>query len=220
MNPKTGECDISIVEESVEKYKAIVDYFLIKSTVAIGTTDYLKDKYKVNIAMSPEYVGETLGHPLTEPKRDTFLILGGYRHTTDKISEFWRLVLNANSQILICTAIEAEIIKYCENYWIMQRVDYWNDVYDICDTFKCSFDMVREGLVLDPRLGRTHSFVYPKNRGWSGKCLSKDMPALASSMRKMKKPLSTLEHQIEKNARVRKDYNDKNKLIPDDWRKK
>lgn len=213
MNPKTGECDIRIVEESVAKYKDIVDYFLIKSTVEIGTTDYLRDKYQAKIAMSPEYVGETLGHPLTEPKRDTFLILGGEDKTTQKISEFWRYVLNANSKILLCEAKEAEVIKYCENYWIMQRVDFWNDVYEICDTFGIGFDTVREGLLLDPRLGRTHSFVYPNNRGWSGKCLPKDMNSLANSMRKMKRPLTTLENQIEKNVKVRKGYQDKNKLI-------
>src|SRR3990172_4946815 len=155
MNKKTGQCDISIVEESVNKYKDIVDNFLIKSTVEIGTTNYLAKKYNVNIAMSPEYVGETLGHKLTEPKRDTFLILGGTKRVINKIAEFWRLVLHSDSRIFLCSSIEAEIIKYCENYWIMRRVDYWNEVYDFCELFGVSFDMVREGLVLDSRLGRT-----------------------------------------------------------------
>jgi len=216
MNEKDGRCDISIVEECIKKYRDEVNYFLIKSTVEIGTTDYLKKKYKVKIAMSPEYIGETLGHPLLEPRRDAFQIIGGDEETANKIAEFWRLVLNANAPIYICSAKEAEIIKYCENYWITRRVDYWNDVYDICSVFGQSFDRVREGLVLDPRLGRSHSFIYPKNRGWSGKCLPKDMNALAYLMRKMKKPLLTLEHLIRKNVlKWRKGYKNKERLIPE-----
>jgi len=218
MNPRSGQCDTSIVEKSVEKYKDIVDYFLIKSTVEIGTTDRLREKYEVKIAMSPEYVGETLGHPLTNPDRNQFQIIGGKRHAREKIAEFFRYVLTANAEILLCSAKEAEVIKYCENYWIMRRVDYWNDVHDICRAFNQSFAQVREGLVLDPRMNRTHSNVYPKNRGWSGKCLPKDMNALAYSLRQS--GLKTLEHLIFKNALYwRKGYKDKNQLLPDSWKK-
>jgi len=217
MNMDTGQCDTSIVESVVKKFKNDVDYFLCKSTIEIGTVDRLVKKYKVKMAMSPEYIGETLGHPLLEPRRDAFQIIGGTDETASKIASFWRTVLNANAPILICTAIEAEIIKYCENYWVMQRVDYWNDVYEICSTVGATFDRVREGLVLDPRFSRTHSNVYPDNRGWSGKCLPKDMTALAYKMRKMKKPLTTLECQIVKNAKLRKDYKSKIKLIPNKW---
>jgi len=217
MNPTTGQCDTSIVEDVVKKFRKDVDYFLCKSTIEIGTTDRLVKKYHVNMAMSPEYIGETLGHPLLEARRDAFQIIGGTDATTTKIASFWRTVLHANAPVLICTALEAEIIKYCENYWIMQRVDYWNDVYEICNTIGATFERVREGLVLDPRFSRTHSNVYPENRGWSGKCLPKDMTALAYKMRKMGKPLTTLEHQIEKNVEVRKKYKSKIKLIPDKW---
>ena len=217
MNPKTGQCDTSIVEEMVKTFKDSVDYFLIKSTVEIGTTDRLREKYKVKIAFSPEYIGETLGHPLLEAKRDAFQIIGGLDDTTEAIASFWRLVLSASAPIMLLTAREAEIIKYCENYWIMQRVDYWNDVYEICKTLKGKFDRVREGLVLDPRFSRTHSFVYPNNRGWSGKCLPKDMNALAYLMRKMGNPLHILEHQISKNAvKWRKKYKNKEQLIPNE----
>lgn len=222
MNSETGQCDTSIVENCVDKFKDIVDHFLIKSTVEIGTTDRLKEKYKVKIAMSPEFLGESLGHPLIEPRRDVFQIIGGEDKVAGKIAGFWRDVLNANAPIMIVSAVEAEIIKYCENYWIMQRVDFWNDVYDICETLGGEFTKVREGLVLDPRLNRTHSNVYPNNRGWSSKCLPKDPNALAYTMRKMGKPLTTLEHQLEKNMNYwRKDYVSHNKLIPDKplWRK-
>ena len=216
MNLKTGQCDISIVEEVVKRYSQYVDNFLIKSTVGIGTTDYLVKKYGVKVCMSPEYVGETLGHPLLEARRDAFQIIGGDDETASKIAGFFRLVLHASAPIMICTAVEAEIIKYTENLWIMQRVDYWNDVYEICQTLGGNYNRVREGLVLDPRFSRTHSFVYPENRGWSGKCLPKDMNALAYKMRKAGNPLITLEHLIDKNAEIwRKGYKNNEHLRPE-----
>ena len=222
MNQESGQCDTSIVEEVVHKWRDYCNYFLIKSTVEIGTTDRIAKEYGVKIAMSPEYIGETLGHPLVEVRRDTFQIIGGDEETASKIAEFFRLVLHASAPIMIVTAKEAEIIKYAENMWIMQRVDYWNDVYEICQTLGGNYNRVREGLVLDPRFSRTHSFVYPHNRGWSGKCLSKDMPGLAYVMRENGHPLTTLEHQIIKNAKyVRSIYKNKERLYPEDpiWRK-
>ena len=213
---ETGECDTSIVEEAVINYRDVVKYFLIKSTVTIGTTMYLHKVRNVKIAMSPEYVGETLGHPLLEPRKDGFQIIGGCDdETSNAIAGYFELVLHSSAPIFICTATEAEIIKYCENMWIMQRVDYWNDVQDIADTFSASMNRVREGLVLDPRFSRTHSFVYPDNRGWSGKCLPKDMNSLVHSMRKAGRPMRTIEHQIRKNVLRRLGYKNKEKLIPD-----
>jgi UDPglucose 6-dehydrogenase len=215
MNPVNGQCDTSIVESVVKKFKDRVDYFLIKSTVEIGTTDRLSKKYHVKIAQSPEYVGETLGHPLIEPRRDGFQIIGGTDEVTEKIASFWRTVLHANAPILVCTAREAEIIKYCENLWIAERVSYWQDIYDICETFGASFTRVREGLVLDPRFSRTHSNVYPNNRGWGGKCLSKDPMALVYTMREKKKPLYWVEGLIKENYKRRSQYKNKDRLLPD-----
>jgi len=216
MNPETGQCDTSIVEESIKKYNPIVKMFLVKSTVEIGTCRRLEEMYDVPVCMSPEYVGETLGHPLLEPRRDAFQIIGGNKKAREIIAGYFMTVLNANAPILLVDHEEAEIIKYAENLWIMQRVDYWNDVYEVCKTFNVSFQNVREGIVLDPRMSRTHSNVYDTNRGWSGKCLPKDMNALVYKMRQMGSSLPIVEHQIEKNARQwRKNYKNQERLMPE-----
>lgn len=215
MNNSTGQCDTSIVEEAVEKYRKVVDIFLVKSTVEIGTCRRLEEKYGKPVCMSPEYVGETLGHPLLEPRRDAFQIIGGNEIARELVAGMFMRVLHASAPIHLVSHEEAEIIKYMENYWIMRRVDYWNDVYDVCDAFNVSFNAVREGIVLDPRMDRTHSNVYPDNRGWSGKCLPKDMNALGYKMHGLGKSMTTLEHLINKNAKYwRKNYKNQEKLIP------
>jgi UDP-glucose 6-dehydrogenase len=65
-------------------------------------------------------------------------------------------------------------------------------------------------------MNRTHSNVYPNNRGWSGKCLPKDMNALAYKMREAGNPLMTLERLITKNAtKWRGEYKNKERLLPE-----
>ena len=215
MNPKTGQCDVSIVEEVVKKYSRIVDIFLVKSTVEIGTCERLEKEYGVPVCMSPEFIGETLGHPMVEVNRQQFQIIGGNPIAREAVARMFMKVLHASAPIHLVTSKEAEIIKYCENMWIMQRVSYWNDVFAICQTMHSSFTAVREGIVLDPRMSRTHSNVYSDNRGWAGKCLPKDMNALYYTMKKNGLELTTLKQQIEKNAKVREKYDNHNKLIPD-----
>lgn len=215
MNKETGQCDTSIVQKSVEKYAHLVKIFLVKSTVEIGTCRRLELNYNVPVCMSPEYVGETLGHPLLEARRDAFQIIGGSPRPREEVAEMFMRVLHANAPIHLVTHEEAEIIKYCENYYLKTLVDYWNDVFDVCDTFNASFQAVRNGLVEDPRVLRTHSNVYRDNRGWSGKCLPKDMNALAYAMRKMGKPMVRLEQSIDQNVERRKNIKSTETLIPE-----
>lgn len=214
---KNGQCDVSIVESVVDKYKDLVDIFLVKSTVEIGTCERLEKKYGVSVCMSPEYVGETLGHPLLEARRDAFQIIGGNKIAREKVAEYFMTVLTANAPLLLVSHKEAEIIKYMENYWIAERVRYWNNVFDVCETFRASFQAVREGIVLDPRMSRTHSNVYRNNRGFSGKCIPKDMNALAYVMREKGNPIKDLEKLLEKNAKVwRKGYKNSVPLLPNE----
>lgn len=216
MHPGSGQCDTSIVEEAIKKYRGKVSIFLVKSTVEIGTCRRLEEKYDVPVCMSPEYVGETVGHPLLEHRRDAFQIIGGHKLVREAVAEMFMKVLHASAPIHLVTHEEAEAIKYLENYWIMRRVEYWNDVLDVCDTFGLSFNAVREGIVLDPRMDRTHSNIYRNNRGWSGKCLPKDMNALAYTMHSNGKSVSNLVQSITRNAEIRKNYNNSERLKPND----
>ena len=215
MDKETGRCDTNLIEDAVKGLKSCVSYFMIKSTVEPFTTKRLEDTHGVKICMSPEFTGETLGHIYKEPFLRTFVIFGGKKEVTTAVAEFWRPVLHADSTFFFCTAIEAELIKYLNNYRIMRTIDFWNDAYEVCGQLSASFDIVREGLALDERFTKTHSFIYSDNRGWTGKCLPKDNNALAWMMRFAGNPLKTLEHLIGKNAnKWRKDYPQKESLIP------
>lgn len=45
------------------------------------------------------------------------------------------------------------------------------------------YEELRELFVLDPRVGKAHTFVYDEHPFWSSHCLDKDVPAIAEIYR-------------------------------------
>lgn len=204
---ESGRCDTSIIEAVVNKYCGKVDYWCCKSTVEVGTMDMLSEKYGVNICMSPEYVGETLGHPLTEPSKNTFIILGGNKEVTKVFAEAWTLVTNSYSKIFQVSAKTAELCKLMENSYIATRVMFLNEMFDLAESIRVDFNELREVWLADPRVSRSHSYVYRDNRGFSGKCLPKDLNNLAWYFRYVVKfPALFIEFLLKRNAEYRRDY--------------
>ena len=108
-----GELDMSIVDDVVKK--APEDFLIIRSTVNPGTSDYLAKTYNKRIVFQPEYLGETVAHPLLNPKNRPFLILGGKSEDRRKAIDLYTTVYNANTNIRQVSNYEAEIIKLSEN---------------------------------------------------------------------------------------------------------
>lgn len=175
-----GECDLSIVEDVLGWLTCKTVVF--RSTVPPGTCDRLADKYKLDIVMNPEYVGETINHPLNDTTKRQFLILGGTTpHATRRAVDAYQLVYNASVRIMQVTAREAEVIKYTENSFIGTYVTFCNQMYDVCKTFDVDWSVVREGFLMDPRMTPYWTFVYPDRRGFDGKCIPKDMRAIVKA---------------------------------------
>lgn len=197
-----GSCDTSIVEEAVSWITAPL--IIIRSTVAPGTTDRLIKKYPdKHIVFQPEYIGETAAHPLLNESERTFLIFGGSQEGCGKAVEFYQHVYNASVKILCLTPLEAEIAKYMENCSIANTVTLANEFYNICKTFGVPYDMVREAFLLDPRMSRYFTFVFPDNRGFGGKCLPKDLNAIAAASKQAGYKAEFIEGILKNNKRIR-----------------
>src|SRR3989304_5686113 len=110
---KKKELDCSIVEEAVKECRCPL--IIIRSTVMPGTTDRLIKKYHKKIVFQPEYLGETVGHPLFDPKSHSFIVLGGAPAERRKTIEIYQKAYNANTRIRPVSAYEAEIIKLSAN---------------------------------------------------------------------------------------------------------
>jgi len=197
-----GHCDISLVEGVVAKLSTPL--IILRSTVAPGTTDYLKKKYRKHLVFCPEYVGETTDHPLLNEKSRTFLILGGEKKDTNRAIELFQEVYNASIKIRQMTALEAEVVKYLENRHIAFTVAECNEAYDLCRALGVDYHNIREAVFQDdPRMSPYWTFVYPDNRGFESKCIPKDIEAIAALARDKGVPLTITEKILEVNKKWR-----------------
>src|SRR5438270_5046903 len=68
-----------------------------------------------------------------------------------------------------------------ENCFLALKVAFCNEYYDIAQAMGVNYNELRELWLLDPRVGRSHTFVLPEKRGFDGKCLPKDVAALVQA---------------------------------------
>jgi len=194
-------CDISIVEDVLKWLK--VPLIVILSTIPPGTTDKLTQKYGKNIVFQPEYIGETVEHPLLDKKSRNFVILGGLSSEVDKVIDCYKEVYNSTVKIMKCSSIEAETIKYMENSFIGTYVTFCNEFFEICKNLGIDYNKIREGFLLDPRMTPFWTFIYQNNRGFDGKCIPKDMNAIVKASEKEGYLPQFLQDVIKNNERIK-----------------
>ena len=205
---KNKEADISIVEEAVKNLN--VPVILIKSTVPPGTTDYLKKKYKKRIVFSPEFVGE--GKYYITPRMDfhtdmkacPWLTLGGDEKDCNYILDLLIPILGPEKRYYKTTAIEAEVAKYMENSYFGVKITFAQEFYDICKTFGADWYKVWQAWSADPRVDVMHTAVFPKARGFSNKCLPKDLNAIVKASKKKGYTPVMLEAMLKSNKEIRR----------------
>lgn len=172
-NLPSGALDTSIVEEVVAQCKCPL--IIIRSTLMPGTSDRL-EKLGKNIVFQPEYLGETVAHPLFDQHKRPFLILGGRPENRRKAIELYQSVFNAEVRVRQVTNYEAEVIKLSENRAIMFKVAQCQELYDACQAAGVDYYTVREAVYADdPRFNLWWTFVYPDARGARSKCIPKDV---------------------------------------------
>lgn len=168
---KHGKLDTSIVEEVIENSKE--DLIIVRSTVMPGTCDKFKNK---NIVFQPEYLGETVNHPMTDQKSRPFIIIGGKPASRRKVIELYQNAYNANVTIRQVTNYEAEVIKLSENRAIAFKVAQCQELYDVCEKAGIDYYTIRDAVYGDdPRFNLWWTFIYPDKRGFNSKCIPKDV---------------------------------------------
>lgn len=178
-NATKGALDISIVEQVVRDCKE--DLIIVRSTVNPGTCDMLAAKYKKNIVFQPEYLGETVNHPMSDQKARQFLVLGGTPENRRRAIELYQSTYNANTTIRQVSLLEAEVIKLSENRAAAFKVAQCQELYDVCEKAGIDYNTIREAVYGDdPRFNLWWTFVIPSARGFNSKCIPKDVYAWAA----------------------------------------
>jgi len=174
---KDGSADLIQLHEVLSWLETPL--IILKSTVPPGTTEMLKKKYEKNIVFSPEYIGETIVHPMLDLVNRDFWIFGGDKKDTEEAVEFWKNYVKTTARFYQTDSKTAEIVKYMENCFFATKVTFCNEFYEICKAFGISYNEVKELWLADStRINRNHTQIYENNRGFSGKCLPKDLSAI------------------------------------------
>lgn len=165
------------VLECVSKGTTVV----IKSTMIPGTTNRIQEENPhLYVMHSPEFLREaTAAHDAANPDRN---IVGLPKDTKEyrKRADIVMGILPKAPFNKICTAREAEFIKYGGNNLLFFKVIFTNLLHDLSEKHDCSWDVLEEALGADPRLGNSHfSPVHEGGRGAGGHCFIKDYEALA-----------------------------------------
>lgn len=175
-----GSCDPSIVEDVVSWLETTT--IVLRSTVSVGTTRRLAVKYGKDIVFQPEYgPAETPDHPFNDLRKIRWIILGGQLDPLRRALRAWQLVYNSDITVRFTSWEAAELTKYMENAFLAMKVTFCNEFHQIAERLGVGYDEVRELWLMDPRIGRSHTWVLPDSPGFGGKCLPKDLDAIIST---------------------------------------
>ncbi len=172
-----GSCDTSIVDD-VLTWLNPKQVIILRSTVPVGYTFKKRIQDMKNIIFQPEYYGETKNHPFENPYNRSWITLGGAPGLTAKVAELYQTVFTSEIIINQVDSDTAELAKYMENAFYSTKVTFCNQFYDLAKASGVDYNKLRETWLLDPRISRDHTFVYPEDRGYGGSCLPKDTAAI------------------------------------------
>ncbi|MFH2018560.1 MAG: NAD(P)-binding domain-containing protein [bacterium] len=169
--------DTSILEE-VLTLVAPGSIAIIKSTVLPGITDTLQAKFpNIFLLHSPEFLTEaTAEYDANHPDRN----IVGYTAKSKCVADEVMKILEVAPYSVIVPAKEAEFIKYGGNCWFYLKVVYINMLYDLAQKLGIDYEIIKEGMQADKRIGNTHlDPIHKGGRGAGGHCFIKDMAAFA-----------------------------------------
>lgn len=180
---------------------------VIKSTILPGTTESIQKQFSdIFIFHSPEFLTEaTAARDAAHPDRNIIGISNNTHEARAKAQEVLD-VLPSAPFATICSSREAEMVKYAGNCWFYTKVVFVNLLYGLAKELDCSWDVIRDSMAADPRIGRTHlDPIHKSGRGAGGHCFIKDFAAFEEMYKKMvADPLghAVLESMREKNIEL------------------
>ena len=205
---KNKHFDLSAIEENLEKLSAAKygGLCVIKSTVEIGVTKRLSEKYSLNICHNPEFLTERTA--FEDFHNQDHIVLGSVAPSKgfDQLTLLYKK-LYPKAMISLCSSDESEAMKIFVNNFYAMKISIFNEFYFLCNSLGVDFPRVKDLMLMNKWISPHHTNV-PGPDGkpaWGGNCFIKDTHALLEQIKKAGAPSLVLEAAIKERNEMRKD---------------
>jgi UDPglucose 6-dehydrogenase len=200
-----SEIDSTINNLNQNNYQGII---IIKSTVLPDYCQTENDKYpSLKIVSNPEFLSAKTATEDFANQRH--IILG----STTQSEQFLNIVFNFYktyfplAKISITSSAEASITKLGCNSFYAMKVQYFTELYLLCESQGLSFNHVKDMMLMNGWINPMHTNVPgpDNNISFGGACFPKDISALTEYMNNLNIPNEVIKATIEERNKMRSD---------------
>jgi UDPglucose 6-dehydrogenase len=175
-----GKADLQYIEAVAQDIAAHITsptVIVTKSTVPVGTNDYLKSlitentTVPVEVVSNPEFLRE--GSAVHDTFHGDRIVIGANNQAAGDLIE--ELNQPFGIPVFRTDIRSAEMIKYASNAFLATKISFINEIANLCERLGANIEEVADGMGKDRRIGR--DFLYA-GIGYGGSCFPKDTEAL------------------------------------------
>lgn len=153
--------------------------FVLKSTVPVGFTKYMADKYKLtSLVHCPEFLtARTAYFDVANPLRNIIGTPTGHSNPCSVLLThfFWECAPWCPT--VLCDSNTSELVKLATNGFYATKVGYFNELNKVASKLGINWEALLAMILLDGKIGESHTQVpgHDGKYGFGGKCLPKDL---------------------------------------------
>jgi UDPglucose 6-dehydrogenase len=199
----TKEIYAACTELSVIEYKGII---VIKSTVPIGTTKDISNKFKnLTFVHNPEFLSMKTAEQDFETQKH--IVIGGNNNDNDNdniIYNFYKRHF-PDAEISVVSSDESESMKLFCNSFYSVKIQFFTELYLLCNTMNIDYNKVRDLMLKNDWINPMHTNV-PGTDGqisYGGMCFPKDTAALIKFAEQAGVHVNVVDAAVKKNTLLR-----------------